>query len=98
MGALMNLNPVHHVALSTPIFHALNLVASADRVSPDRIVERVVCAYLEARLGAIHEAHHQQTQRSGAQVIDLSARRAAQGVTRRSRNTGSRKRSSINSE
>jgi len=74
----MNLKPVHHVALSNPTFHALNLVASVDRVSPDRIVERVVSAYLEARLGAIHEAHHQRSpQRSGGQVIDLAARRAS---------------------
>jgi len=93
----MNLNPVHKVALSTPTFHALNLVADVDRVSPDRIVERVVSAYLTARLEAIHEAHHEQNQGKG-QLIDLATRRAAQGTIRRSRNTGSRSRSSISSK
>ena len=72
----MNRKSAHHVTLSSPTFDALHLVAHVDRVSPDQIAEQVVAAYLETRLGVIHEAHHQQSpQQSGGQVIDLGARR-----------------------
>jgi hypothetical protein len=69
----MNLKAVHHVTLSTPTFHALSLVARVDRVSPDWIAEQVVAAYLENRLGAIHEASHEQRTDGGGRVIDLAA-------------------------
>jgi hypothetical protein len=44
-------------------------------------VDQVMSAYLETRLEAIHAAHHELNGR----VIDLVARRATQGSTRRPR-------------
>ena len=71
--------PRHNVPLPAPTYHALNLVARNDRVSLAELVDQVMSAYLETRLEAIHAAHHELNGR----VINLAARRATQGSTRR---------------
>jgi hypothetical protein len=94
----MSATPIHQVALSTPTFHAVHLVARIDGVSPDMLVELVVWEYLERRLEALRDAHDEgaRTERGG-RVIDLAGRRTAQRPTRSSRSTGFRSRSSISS-
>jgi hypothetical protein len=90
----MSAAPVHHVTVSTPTFHALRLVARIDRVSPNAVVEQVVFAYLETRLKAIHEAHHEE-ERAGrnGRLVDLAAWRTVQRSNRNPRSAGSRRRS-----
>ena len=80
---------IHNVTVSTSTFHALRLVSRIDGVSPDAVVEQVVLAYLETRLEAIHEAHHEEERAGrGGRVIDLAARRTAQRPTRSPRSAG----------
>jgi hypothetical protein len=93
----MSATPIHQVALSTPTFHAVHLVARIDGVSPDMLVELVLWEYLERRLEALHVARDERATRAG-RVIELADRRTAQRPTRSSRSTGSRRRSSISSE
>jgi hypothetical protein len=86
---------VHQISLSIPTLHALHLVARIDRMSPDALLEQVVSGYLATRLEAMHEAHHEDERgrRRGGRVIDLAARRAAQGPARGLGSPGSRRRS-----
>lgn len=95
----MSAAPVHRVTLSTPTFHALRLVARIDSVSPDAVVEQVVFAYLESRLEAIYEAHHEE-ERAGRRGRCDRPRSLKNGLasTGNPRSTGSWRRSLISSE
>ena len=77
----MSAEPVHNIPLPAPTYHALHLVARIDRLSLPELVDQVLSAYLETRLDAIHAAHEE----SNGRVINLAARRAAQGPRRRTR-------------
>ena len=69
----MDAEPLFTVPLSGPTYHALTLVARIDRMEAAEIVETLVAAYLETRLGTIHEG------RAAREVIDLAAQRDGSG-------------------
>jgi len=78
----MSVKPTEQITLSAPAFHALQRAAGREGVSPEYIVELLVCWFLEDRHGrplggdqqsSVRGASHW---RNGERVLDLEAHRA----------------------
>src|SRR5262249_53346443 len=84
-GAPMNVRRLdkRRIELSEPTFHALQVLAQLDRLTPQEVLERLVLDFLELRwdeASVLELAAPPRPQRPPAKVIDLDTHRSRESL------------------